>query len=527
VKRNVLEYAYRPTVVVVTLILVMFIAIFAQFLVTQLLWLYTYEKPSPPKFPDDQQWRIHRADKLFLPDATLHLGHRGNAWSGDDYAKVEITDVNGSVLWQGIRKDRPFKYLEWASFAQNFNEQQMRYMFVLTPDLPAVLEVPVRVAGEVKDVWRYDFEAEAFAGYEVGGGLIGYLGADGFAVSKAQIHPFGEFKGFAAWTDEDPSAIVMLWQTKRCIYQLDFRSRKVETLFDSAQSDIEFIQWHKWRPTNPRDRDDSDIQYRPLIDCRTADQKHHLIMREPNQILTVETPRQWIVETPDKRQSDMDFTATGDAVFLRYREEHFNPPKSQKLLEQYNREYESKPQPQSIQLYKVAGDGKLELVSRFDWTKPVPVAEISYHIDREKIFLKWASKTSPPAFDLLMILFGDGLYKFSREGMGLMQDYVRIIIYLRPGYSFLNYVLSAAMAAFALWHGWARRTSWGKLILWLIVVGAFNLAGLLTYLGLNHTPVIKCPVCGKKRGLETPNCIRCGGPLPIPQRKPTDLILAT
>jgi len=82
------------------------------------------------------------------------------------------------------------------------------------------------------------------------------------------------------------------------------------------------------------------------------------------------------------------------------------------------------------------------------------------------------------------------------------------------------------MMGFALWHGWSRRTSWSKLFLWLIIVGAFNLAGLLTYLALNHTTVIKCPACGKKRGLERFNCIRCGSGLPVPQRRPTDLILA-
>jgi hypothetical protein len=109
--------------------------------------------------------------------------------------------------------------------------------------------------------------------------------------------------------------------------------------------------------------------------------------------------------------------------------------------------------------------------------------------------------------------------------MDLTQVYVKLIMELRPRYSFFNYLLSAAMMAFALWHGLARRTSWIKLVLWLIIVGAFNLAGLLTYLALNHTPVIKCPICGKKRGLEEPNCIRCGNPLPIPQRRPTDLIM--
>jgi len=64
------------------------------------------------------------------------------------------------------------------------------------------------------------------------------------------------------------------------------------------------------------------------------------------------------------------------------------------------------------------------------------------------------------------------------------------------------------------------------LIFWVILAGLLNLAGVLTYLALNHTPVIKCPACGKKRGLEMDNCPQCGSPLPIPQRKPTDLIMA-
>ncbi len=538
-KRNVLEYVTRPIVAVITLILIMFIVFFAQFLVTELVWLYMYKKPSPPKFPDDQQWRIHKADKPFLPDGTMHLVRRIDTQDNGDYTKEEITDVNGNVLWQGIRKEQPFKYLDWGSspreYAEFFGEQQMRGMFSLIPKLSGVLEVPVRVGGEVKEVWRYDFEGNVFVGYKVEGGLIGYLGADGFVNSRAQAQPLGEFKGFTSWTDENPSSIVMLWQTKRRLYQIDFRGRKVETVFDSSQSafaeassdksDIESIRWHQWRPTNPKDRDISDIQYRPLIDCQTADHKHHLIMREPNQILTVELPEQMRSKrTFGYWASKVDFTATSNALFLKYHEGHFNPPASYKLLEQYKREYNSKPQPQSLQLYKVIDDSKLELLSRFDWTKPV--WEAPYPPDHRETIMRWVSEASPPVFDLLWSLFGDSLYKFGREGMGMMQGYAVIITNLRPCYSSLNYVLSTVMLAFALWHGWARRTSWAKLICWLIIVGAFNIAGLLTYLGLNHTPVIKCPICGKKRGLERFDCIRCGNPLPIPQRRPTDLILA-
>jgi hypothetical protein len=109
--------------------------------------------------------------------------------------------------------------------------------------------------------------------------------------------------------------------------------------------------------------------------------------------------------------------------------------------------------------------------------------------------------------------------------MGMMRGYAAIIVEARPGYSYLNYALSAAMLAFALWHGWARRTSWGRMLCWFAVVALFGIAGLLTYLALNHTPVIKCPICGKKRGLERFNCVRCGDILPVPQRKPTDLIM--
>jgi hypothetical protein len=251
-------------------------------------------------------------------------------------------------------------------------------------------------------------------------------------------------------------------------------------------------------------------------------------MREPNQAITMELPEQ--LQEPNqifwrwRYNNNLDFTATDKTIFVQYREKNFNPQASAKLLKQYEQEYDSKPQPQSIQLYKVIDDGKLMLVNQFDWTRPV--VETSLVLNYEAIFRKWMTTASPPAFDLLWALLGDSLYKFRNEGTGIMQGYAELIMEWRPHYSFLNYVLSVMMMGFALWYGWARRTSWGKLILWLIIVGAFNLAGLLTYLALNHTPVIKCPACGKKRGLEMDNCAQCGSPLPVPQRKPTDLIMA-
>ncbi|MGA2679625.1 MAG: hypothetical protein ABSF37_10055 [Sedimentisphaerales bacterium] len=521
-KRNS-EYIARLSGAAITLVLLMFVVLIVQIILVQLAWVYTVKKQPLSALPDSPEWRMQKADKLFLPDGTIYLANKVDTQHNDSYAKEEITDVNGLVLWQGIHKDRPSKYLDWASFTQNFNEQQMRDISQLSPGLPGFIEAPVRVSGEFKEVWRYDLEAQAFAGYEAGGRFIGYLGANGFVASKAQAKPFGEFKGFTSWTDEDPSSIVMLWQAKHRIYQIDFLARNVETLFENTQSDIKSVRWHHWRPTYPKDS--SDIRYRPLIDCLTSDNNHHLIMREPNQVITMELPEQ--LQEPNQIfwqwRYNSDFTATDKAIFVQYRDTNFNPPKSQKLMGLYQWEYNSKPQPQSIGLYKVIDDGKLELVNQFDWTKPV--VQASQALNPEYKFPKWITNVSPTVFNLLWALYGDSLDKFRTEGTGMMQGYVTIIMGFRPLHSSLNYVLSVMMMAFALWHGWARRTSWDKLILWLIIVGAFNLAGLLTYLALNHTPVIKCPACGKKRGLEMDNCSQCGSPLPIPQRKPTDLIM--
>ena len=275
---------------------------------------------------------------------------------------------------------------------------------------------------------------------------------------------------------------------------------------------------------NPNDRDISDIRYRPLIDVETADRCRHLVMREPNQIISVKLPEEMLpARASGYGRPKGNFVATDDAVFMTYYEYNFNPPESRKLLAEYRREYDSKPQPQSIQLYKVADNGSLELVNRFDWIRPVWDTAYSQYRG-EGVFLKWVSGISPPVFNLLWYFFDDELYDLSRRHMGMVPAYAKIIRELRPHYGLLNYILSGAMVAFVFWHGRPRRTSWTGLSVWLIIVGAFNLAGLLTYLGLNHTPVIKCPVCGKQRGLEKPNCIQCGNNLPTPQPKPTDLI---
>jgi hypothetical protein len=101
-----------------------------------------------------------------------------------------------------------------------------------------------------------------------------------------------------------------------------------------------------------------------------------------------------------------------------------------------------------------------------------------------------------------------------------------ILTFLHPAHKAANLSLTLVMMCLVFRHGWSRRTGWVRFGFWLLFVGVFNLAGLLTYLALNHTPIICCSECGKKRGLERSDCPACKAELPVPQKRSTDLIMA-
>ncbi|MCK4293239.1 MAG: hypothetical protein KAY65_08580, partial [Planctomycetes bacterium] len=136
------------------------------------------------------------------------------------------------------------------------------------------------------------------------------------------------------------------------------------------------------------------------------------------------------------------------------------------------------------------------------------------------------SQFSPPLYDLLWHIPGVRMWRSDYRGHQneALREMLISIEQLRPGAGVWSFFLGALMVGFACFHGWPRRTSRAGLIFWLVFVWLFNLAGLLTYLALNHTTVIKCPVCGKRRGLDQARCVRCKGELPAPKRGAHDLI---
>jgi hypothetical protein len=253
----------------------------------------------------------------------------------------------------------------------------------------------------------------------------------------------------------------------------------------------------------------------------TEDNIHHLLLREPEQALNVSLPKDCIGKI-----EDIAFTATENDIFFKITVTDQPLPSTHREY-RWSNEYYKKEHNKWIGLYKVNQNNSLELVNRYEWTSPAIKS-----IDRENSVVlhqrgkPYITAFSPPPYDWLWRRYNDYISNYYYADSIPLATAIGIIKESRPLNMPFNLLTSLAIMGFTLWHGLSRRTSWAKLIFWVILAGLFNLAGLLTYLALNHTPAIKCPTCGKKRGLETDNCSQCGSPLPIPQRKPTDLIMA-
>jgi hypothetical protein len=139
-------------------------------------------------------------------------------------------------------------------------------------------------------------------------------------------------------------------------------------------------------------------------------------------------------------------------------------------------------------------------------------------LDKRQVVENYFTVFSPPVFYGLNKTIEnnpidfDTVFPDDREGM--IRGYVELVKDSYPRNLFICVPICIVMMLFVIWHGWARKSNRFCLALWAILVGLFGLAGLLTYLALNHTPIIKCPICGKKRNLEKDECIRCDAKLP-------------
>jgi hypothetical protein len=534
--KNNLKYIATPAKVFMTVLIVLIAVSILQGIIIQIERTFAHAKQRPattkPKAEFTQEEkrlnRIRNSAREFLPDGTIHLIHKSRRTPGrmDESETEQIYDANDNLLWEGPGNKRPYEYLSWANqsrgFGENFTQQKMKQIQMITPGFSRNIEIPVGSNNKIEQIWRYHSGAQYFKGHDIRGKEIGYIGSTGLADSKTKVKPFGEFRLFTAWCPLDSSNPTLLWQTQKRVYQIDFEKRQVELIFESADSDISMVYLHGWRDFKPDAKEYIDSKkYRPLLLCVTEDGKHHLILREPKQQLSLAAPRS-------------SATATKQEIFVRRFGSDAFPPadiaRSRELYDKWLQERRGKPRNFWAELYKVDNQGGLELLNRYDWTRPPPSGPVVKVGDPRPAVQRSVSQFSPPLYDVAARLLGRKfwLWAFDSRNRGdFFSSLARMIMEIRPYGGVLNRVLSALMMVFVFLHGWPRRTSWAGFVFWLVFVGTFNMAGLLTYLALNHTLVIKCSACGKRRGLDRVDCVRCKAELPAPERGKLDLIFST
>jgi hypothetical protein len=522
------------------LLIMLFVTAIAQAIIVEISRTYITAKyrtsrQACPAPVEDEITRIKRSTKQFLPDGTVHqlVYEEKKYYQVDDEKKILVYDVNDRLIWQGREKNLPYQYLSWPerlignwswSDSGTFGEQQMRSMLTLTPDLSNAVEFAVRRDDRIELIWRYLPDKEYFVAYETMGGIAGYLSASGFTRQKTFVTGFGRFKLFTAWCPQDSVNPVMLWQTDKKVYQIDFHRQTVEIIFQSDKEIKKPIAQKNWRFEESNDV--NAVKYRPAISIETPDRTYHLIMRQPEQIFTFTPPADW-----DLEEQNIALTATENNVYLL--RSYYGPkmPKdyrySEELVNQWWRQQRSKSRERWQELYTVNEKGQLNLINRYDWTEPPYKVTSDYEYDCVAKIMYCVTDFSPPFYSILW----PGLYKH-----WLSIEYPRtdtifsictgMIKELHSRRDVSNWSISFVFVLIALWHAYPRRTNWLNLIIWLFVVALFSLAGFLTYWALNHTPLIKCPVCGKKRHLEQSRCVHCGSNLPRPQPRPTDLVFA-
>jgi hypothetical protein len=519
--KNVLQYVSTPAAVFSTLIVFLLLVLLVQGILYGLLPQFITEKyVKQPGSIEDPNWRAVHAKKEFLPNGTMHLVLTvGYGKSGEQYNQEQIYDANNRLLWQGIRKDRPYNYLTWAqSPKEAIGSGWMRELGMINPSFSRSLEIPVSSQDQVKEAWRYDSCNEVFTGYEVKGGRIGFMGAGGFSESKSDAVPLGKFELCWNWFGQNPLSPLVLWQTNRRIYEINFAERRISSLFEIADANIIDLRIKNWEHSGDT-KMDPEALYRPLICFRTdKDGQYHLILRQPQQ--------QLMVAGADYRKGT-EFAATRTAIYMFQQTSDANPPKPNeplKVRQKYWNEYFKRPHRESVQLYRVENDGKVIVVSKFDWI--TPVRSIIAREDLQSQIRRYLSLVSPPAYRIALRCGVQSQWWLNRVYNNILTDVSwEIVQWWHPMNRIANWAVSVLLMGLVLWHGWARRTSWASLVFWVIFAGLFNLAGFLTYWALNHTPVIKCPVCGRYRGIGRTDCVRCGAELPKPEPQKLDLIL--
>ena len=541
--KQYIKYVAAPAKVFVTIFIILAALTILQAVAIETVSLFASGMQGPAqgiaREPSEQEIKLRRirnSTRECLPDGTIHLvtdsdrNRHSGSHGNEEKARRQVRDVNDKLLWEGPAKECPYDYISWGfeSLGSRFGPRNVRRVKSVSPDWVRTIEIPVMTDKATRQVWRFLPGAECFVGYEIRGPRIGYIGANGFAESKSQAKPFGESKAFFPWCPEDSYSPVVLWQASRSVYQINFEKREVTRLFAHGQADIEGVRIHTWGAQRPRIAE-SKHKYKHLLYCRTWDGKQHIVLSDPVRQITITPTEDW----GQWHNNYCRFAATEEGIFLH--RVQFNTGemptsfKSQKAYEQWWAEYRVRPRPQRFSLYRVDDQGRLDLLNKFEWTLPGQKPQLAGHRSSWRKTRHAVSQFSPPLYDILCHALARRIWiaNYNPRQSDIVRDALLSLAELRPEFGLWNLLLTALMTGLAAWHAIPRRTSLAAFIFWLVFVALFGVAGLLAYLALNHTPVIKCPACGKIRGLNQPKCARCHADLPAPKPGKLDIIFDT
>jgi len=531
-----LKYISRPVQVIMVLVLLLCVFLFLQMFISVIVQGIAQSRQQPDqskKVLTEVERRENLAlhsQKKFTTEQKLHqiFTPRNQKVRSKENETVEVYDTDDDLLWEGKRRDMPYNYLQWSKYFRSSNRRESYSAKYLNErqemgiEFSSALMIPVVDDDKrILQRWRYEVSGRYFTGLDCDGRKIGYAGSNGIKKSREEVEPFGRFVHMTAWCPEGSFSPEFMWMTRHKLYQINFGEERVETLFDLADSEADYLAMLNWR------REES-AGFRPVICVVTKDKKHHMLFQNPEQRLTLNLPGEW--------KRGFGFTATMDKIFIRHSGNDGKPMpevKSYKqqveLMDKWLKEFYSRPLTRWEELYEVDSGGNLKLVNRFEWGRPaMPEKAANVQIG----YMDWRERTRRYLATISPVIYWPAwqwCYRNQeklRNPAGVITEIIReMIAYCVPATLWVSLVFSLLMVCAAFWHGWSRRTGWGRLGFWLVFVGVFNLAGLLTYLALNHTTVIRCGVCGKTRGLERTDCAGCKAELVMPKGRETDLIL--
>ncbi|MHC5083706.1 MAG: hypothetical protein ACYTET_07175, partial [Planctomycetota bacterium] len=417
--------------------------------------------------------------------------------------------------FEGDDKDNPYSYIQW--YPKNTNrytrlqQQRLNELNTIGEEFSRQFTVPmVNDRNKRLGHWFFDVDQQIFKYYSVSGKGGEYLGANGFVDTPSEAVKLQDCRGMELWLKPNSYDPMIIYQTLHAVYQIDFQQKEIRTLAETEEDPIRVVMQNNWKERH-------DYENRPTLTILTNSNQLYLYLKNPDQVIRTQLPADFTDFAIPQ------FVANDKTIYAKYTDFPETPCyKDREAYTKWYRENFTKPTNRRVRLFEVSPAGEFTETSSFAWTQPGRNPNIVYQ-DGPRAFNSAVNSVSSPIPMWLTWKFlrTQSYRQWSEMGREMM-NFIRAYSEVRLS---INLCVMTAFAALTVWHGWPRRTHIAKLIFWTTFVFLFNLPGFLTYLAFNHTPIISCAACGKKRGLAQNSCRACSAALPQPERKETDLLM--